>query len=96
MAEDEFEALMPKMEDDIIGSKYRYVFSSPMGREVLADLLFLCHLFDVPDSNNPQKCGEQGIGIGILGRCGILGPNSMRDVINALLNVIPRTKEVEK
>ena len=93
---DEFEALMPKPKEDDIGNKYRHVFSSPMGREVLADILTECHFMEVPDASNPHKCGEQGIGILILAKCGILGPDTKMRVIDALLNVFPKSKEVER
>lgn len=91
MAE-EFEALMEGKKEDEMGSKYRYVFSGPMGREVLADILSMCHLLEVPDSSNPQKCGEQGVGTLILAKCGVLSPDTRMKVIDALLNVIPGVK----
>ena len=96
MSDDQFEALMEKEPEDNIGSKYRLVFASPLAREVLADILSMCHLLEVPDSSNPQKCGEQGIGTLILAKYGTLGPNTKMQVINALLNVFPKSKEVEK
>ncbi len=89
---DEFEALQTKPVENEMEGKYRMVFSSSVGREVLADILTMCHLMEVPDASNSHRCGEQGIGILILAKCGILGPDTKLDVINALLNVIPKRR----
>ena len=93
---DEFEALMERNEGDDIGSKYRYVFASPLGREVLADLLSECHFGETLDLSNPHKIAEYNVGVMVLAKCGVFGPKTKMDVINALLNVIPKSKEVER
>ena len=86
----EFEALMPKAEGEDVGSKYRYVFSSSMGREVLSDILTKCHFGSTLDPDNKAQIGELNIGILILAECGILGPDTKMDVVNALCNVLPK------
>lgn len=93
MAMDEFEVLIPKIEDDI-GSKYRHVFSSSLGREVLADLLGECHFGETLDPDNKVRVAEYNIGVVILAKCGIFGDGTRMDVMNALLNVIPKSKVI--
>ena len=93
---DEFEALQPKVEYDDVGSKYRSIFTSPLGREVLADLLRECHFGSTLDPDNKVQTAEYNVGVMVLAKCGVFGPETKMDVINALLNVIPKSKEVER
>ena len=95
MDENQFEALQVK-EEIWVGDKYKYLFSSPMGREVLADILAECHFGTTLNPDNKVQIAEYNVGIMILAKCGILGPITRTDVINALCNVTPKTKEVEK
>ena len=90
---DDFEALQSIEIEE--GSKYRWLFSSPMGREVLADLLTECHFGITLDPDNKVQVAEYNVGVMILTKCGIFGEKNKMDVINSLCNIIP-IKEVVK
>lgn len=87
---DEFDALIEKKKEDDIGSKYRHVFASPLGREVLADLLMECHFGRTLDPDNKTQVAEYNVCVMVLAKCGVFGPNTKMDVINNLLNIIPK------
>jgi len=83
--------LIPK--PDEMTDKYRAVFmSSPMGLEVLADILTECH-FGCTLQTEVQM-NEHNIGTVILAKCGVFARGTRMDVIRALSTVIP-SKEVE-
>ena len=92
---EEFEALIGEPVDDV-EPKYRYTFGSPMGREVLADILAECHFGSTLNPDNPAQVAEHNIGVMILAKCGIFGPETRVDVINALCNIIPKQGGVER
>ena len=91
----EFEALVPEPKESI-EPKYRSIFGSPMGREVLADILTECHFGSTLNPDNPAQVAEHNIGVMILAKCGIFGPGTRVNVINALCNIIPRQGGVER
>jgi hypothetical protein len=87
---EEFDALMPGAVEDVMGGKYRLMFSSPMGREVLADILSMCHFGATLDLSNPLQVAEYNLAVVILAKCGVFSPGTGMDVVNALLNVLPK------
>ena len=93
---EEFEALIPTEPEEDIGGKYRHIFSSPMGRDVLSDILTECHFGMTLDPDNKAQIAEFNVGMMVLAKCGILGPDTKKDVINALCGVTPKLKEVVK
>ena len=71
---------------DEVSQKYRYIFLSPVGREVLADILADCHFGCTLDPDNKVQVAEYNVCINILAKCGIFGDGRDIPVINALLN----------
>lgn len=73
--------------------KYRHVLLSPMGLEVLDDLLQLCHFGCTLDPNNQAQVAEHNLGVTILQRCGIFERGTARQVMLALSSVSPTVDE---
>jgi len=82
--------------DDALQSKYRHVFLSPIGREVLADILGTCHFGATLDPDNKAQIAEHNVGTYILFQCGVLGPDRDMDVINALINSLTSSRKKEE
>jgi hypothetical protein len=70
--------------------KYRMVFGSEIGLEVLTDILDACHLGQPLNADNPQFIGEYNAGARILA---ILGAFESSEVlpktVSALFSVTP-------
>ena len=82
--------------EEILQAKYRATFlNNPLGIDVLADILNLCHFGCTLNPDNPVQVSEYNLGIVILHRCGIFGDDTLMDVINALSSVAPKSKEKE-
>lgn len=80
-----------------ISSKYKNLFFSQYGMDVLSDILFECHFGCMLNHLNPQEIGEYNIGVAILIKCGILAEDTRRRVIMSLVNYVPTgAKEVKK
>ena len=86
----EFFDLEEKKEPTNINEKYRIVFGSVLGREVLADILInLCNFAMILDTNDPRAIAEYNIGIRILETMKIFTSKTNKiDVINTLCNNI--------
>ena len=70
--------------------KYRAVFlQSPMGLEVLGDILQECHFGCTLDPDNKVEVSEHGVGVLILAKCGVFSPGTLGDVVRALASVTP-------
>lgn len=69
--------------------KYRHLFLSGIGVDVLADLLTICHFGSTLNPDNSIQISEYNVGVAILARCGILGPQTKKAVIRALCSVVP-------
>lgn len=87
--EDVFEALQGTDESEDVGKKYRHLFSSSLGREVLADILGECHFGSTLDPDNKAQVAEYNVGVLILAKCGVFIHGTKMDVINGLLNSVP-------
>lgn len=85
----QFEALVKPRGLSELQVKYREVFLSPLGRDVLADLMDKCHFGVTLDPDNKVQIGEYNVGVAILAMCGILYGNTKKDVIGALCSVTP-------
>ena len=84
---------MPDAPKEIM-AKYRVVFlQNTVGQDVLGDILQTCHFGGMLDSDNKQQVGEYNAGLAILHKCGIFGEDTLEQVIRALANVAPITKE---
>ncbi len=79
-----------------IRAKYRALFDSPIGREVLRDILINAEFGSILHPENYIKFMWHNIAITILKECGMIGPDLMDQVVNGFCNVIPTNKEVER
>ena len=77
---------------DELSQKYRHVFLTPIGREVLADILSMCHFGCTLVPENPAQIAEHNVGVAILANCGIFGPERQNAVMNALINSLESSK----
>jgi hypothetical protein len=75
-----------------IKDKYRALFSSGIGVEVLADFLALCHFGSTLDADNKMQVAEYNVGIALLARCGVLQADNFESVIRALLGLRGKRK----
>jgi hypothetical protein len=75
-----------------IKDKYRALFGSGIGVEVLADILALCHFGSTLDPDNKVQVAEYNVGVSLLARCGILAPDNFESVIHALLGLRRKRK----
>jgi hypothetical protein len=91
---DESKTRLANERAELIG-KYRHVFlSSPMGHEVLADILQSARFLQLQRPGDPLDAAGQNFGIIILQRCGILTEGaSMREIVDALAQILPKTQE---
>ncbi len=73
-------------------AKYRLtLIHSPMGRDVLADILQSARFLQVQTPGDPKDAAGQNFSIIILQRCGILTEHtSMREVVDALAEIVPK------
>ncbi len=75
----------PKIED-----KYRFIFRSPLGQDILGDILVnLCHFGCTLDPENKVQVSEYNVGIAILAKMGVFGPNKIQEVVQALCSIAP-------
>lgn len=80
----DFKLVEPDKGDQNVTDKYRAIFMSEMGREVLQDILIeLCH-FGQYLTNEKEVC-EHNMGVMILANCGVYKAGKKRDIINSLL-----------
>jgi len=70
--------------------KYRKVFGSPMGQDVLADILTMTHFGETLDSNNLHRVAEHNLGILILVKMGVFSHETKMDVVRALQAIVPK------
>lgn len=73
--------------------KYRAVFCSPFGTEVLADILTMTHFGETLDANNLHRVAEHNLGILILAKMGVFSHETKMDVIRALQSITPSKTE---
>lgn len=74
-------------------AKYRTVFESQIGKDVLADLLKNAHFGETLNWENPGMIAEYNFGVVILASMGIYSRETREDVIRALLTVTPQDKK---
>lgn len=78
-------------EVELLVQKYRSVFTSPLGVEVLKDILVNhCHFLCFHEGGED---GAYNVGIKILSNMGIAVQGNQMSVINALISVTPPRKE---
>lgn len=74
--------------------KYRAVFfGSEIGKEVLGDILNICHLGCSLTPDNPAMTAEHNVGTIILSNCGVFSEGTASQVINAFAAVVPDKEE---
>ena len=76
-------------------NKYRKVLLSPLGREVLIDILTMCHFGQTLDSANLHQIAEYNVGVAILAKLGIFAEGTMMNLLNAMATVMPNFTEKE-
>jgi len=59
----------PKPPEPTITDYYRACLCSPLGLNVLIDILRMCHWLERLDPNDPVKVAEYNIGMQILAQC---------------------------
>lgn len=74
---------------------YRITFRTPMGREVLADILNDCGFMSLDDLNNPADIARLNVGKKILGKAGIWIPRYCRQIVDAFLDLPIPTEGIE-
>lgn len=74
--------------NDEIRQKYFHTFSTPIGREVLIDILTDCHFGCTLNPENTAQISEYNVGVAILAKCGVFGPERAIPVVDALMNSI--------
>lgn len=67
--------------------KYRAVFNTPIGQEVLSDILSMCHFGATLDPDNKVEVSEYNVGVAILARLGIFSKASMSDVVRVMCSI---------
>jgi hypothetical protein len=68
--------------------KYRAIFSNTLGREVLADILLMCHFGATLDPDNKTQIAEYNVGLMIAVKAGLI------DQLKSLLGFSGPNKEV--
>jgi hypothetical protein len=81
---------------DELSQKYRHIFLSPLGLEVLVDILQDCHFGCTLDPDNKVQIAEYNVGITILAKCGVFGPDRDVPVMNAMINSLQSSKPKEE
>ena len=84
--------------DEELQGKYRAVFlNSQLGRDVLEDILRVCHFGRSLDPDNTVQVSEYNVGLMILFKCGVFdwGRGTFPDVVRALSSVQPFPWEKE-
>ena len=75
-----------------ITEKYRTIFGSPMGQEVLADILTMTHFGETLNGDNPHQIGQFNIGMAILAKMGVFSKETKMDVVRNLMATVPIEK----
>jgi hypothetical protein len=79
---------------DDMTAKYRELFlKTNLGREVLADILQMCHFGETLDPENMVRVSEYNVGVAVLHKCGILAEDTLEDVTRALANITPKNPQ---
>lgn len=82
---------------ETITAKYRSLFlRGTLGKDVLADILTLCHFGCTLDPDNRVQVSEYNVGIAILHRCGIFGEDTLEQVIRHLGKVVPKPEQEDQ
>jgi hypothetical protein len=83
--------------EENVRNKYRAIFLSPMGLDVLADILQVCHFGCTLDPDNKVQVSEHNVGVMILAKCGVFSEDRLQDAIRALCSMPTiKQKEVEE
>lgn len=76
-------------------AKYRLVFQSAIGQDVLADILGLTHFGQTLNPDNPAMIAEYNVGMAILAKMGVFSKGTKGDVVKALMVISPHKEEVK-
>lgn len=70
--------------------KYRVTFfGSPIGKEVLGDMLSECGFGTSIDADNHAQVAAHNLCMLILNRCGVLGNGTLPKIVNAFAGIRP-------
>lgn len=72
-------------------NKYRETFLTPDGKDVLADILLTLGYGVNPDPYDPIEVAFRNVGSMIFQKLGIEGPDKVRDYVEAMSYISPRT-----
>lgn len=70
--------------------KYRALFLTPLGREVLTDILFELRFGCSIDFQNPLQVTQHNVAVMLLNKLGILAYGTLNDVVDSLASVSPK------
>jgi hypothetical protein len=76
--------------------KYRSVFGTEMGREVLVDILTMTHFGETLNADNPHRVMEYNVGVAIMAKMGIFSPGTKMQVVRALASVVPNQNKIKE
>lgn len=97
MSDELFEGLKDEIsakEKEMLFGKYRHVFTSQFGMDVLADILVeLCHFGQ--ELENADQVAQYNLGVYILSRMGVYSKANSLNVIRALASTLPAPKKEE-
>ena len=67
--------------------KYQALFGHGVGREVLADILKMCHFGENLDPNNPAQVAAYNVGMEILQKCKVLQEDNYLQIVSSMLGL---------
>lgn len=74
-------------------AKYRLLFGTSLGQDILSDILSLTHFGETLNPDNPAMIAEYNVGVAILAKMGVFSFGTKGDVIKALQSVTPKTRK---
>ena len=83
------------MTDDLLTAKYRSVLLSPLGIDVLKDIMVsFCYMGQFHEAGNAEQDGAYNVGISIMSRLGIYTPGTdLFQLFAAFTAVVPKKEE---
>jgi hypothetical protein len=67
--------------------KYRFVFGTELGSQVLSDILKMCHFAMKVDPDNKNEIIAHNLAVEILAKCGVYDGDNFEKVIRNILGI---------
>jgi hypothetical protein len=67
--------------------KYRAVFGSGLGLDVLVDMMSMLHYGSTLDPDNPLQIAEHNLAVTILASCGVHATDNFRNLVGTMLGL---------